>query len=405
MKPVSISEITTFVTAPRDLNLVVVKVETTEPGLVGYGCATFTWRHKAVVEAVEQYLRPKLVGRSVRDIEDVWQSAMGSSYWRNSPVLNNALSGVDQALWDIKGKMAGMPLYELFGGKAREGILVYRHADGSNYDEVAAMVQGYLDEGISHIRCQMGTYGGTSHGGRTQPMTKPENAPHGAYYSPRLYRQTTVEMFARLREDFGYGVEFLHDVHERLTPVDTLAFAKELEPFTLFFLEDVLPPDQIQYLEKIRNQTTVPLAIGELFTHPLEWRTAVQNQWLDYIRVHVSDIGGLTPARKLAMFCEAYAVRTAWHGPPDMTPIGIAAQMHLDLNSANFGIQEFSGFNEAEQNIFPGCPELRGPYAYLNGLPGIGVDFDEEEAAKCPPVELDDAWLWSRLPDGTAVRP
>ncbi|MFT3888118.1 MAG: enolase C-terminal domain-like protein [Arachnia sp.] len=404
MKAISIREISTFVTAPRNLNLVVVKIETSEPGLVGYGCATFTWRHKAVVTAVEEYLRPLLIGRSVRDIEDIWQSAMGSSYWRNSPVLNNALSGVDEALWDIKGKIADMPLYELFGGKCREGILVYRHADGSSYEEVSGMVRQYLDEGVRHIRCQMGTYGGNADGG-LQTIAKPDNAPEGAYYSPRTYRQGVVGLFERLREDFGWDVEFLHDVHERLPLVDSLAFAKEMEPYKLFFLEDALPPDQVQYFATLRQQTSLPLAMGELFTHPLEWREAVQNQWFDFIRVHVSDIGGLTPARKLAAFCEAYGVRTAWHGPNDMTPIGVAAQMHLDLSTPNFGIQEYAGFTEAEQRIFPGCPELRQGYAYLSDRPGIGVGFDEDEAALFPEVELDTSWLFSRLPDGTAVRP
>lgn len=404
MKQISVNEIKTYVTAPAGINLVVVKIETSEAGLVGYGCATFTWRYKAVVEAIDQYLRPMLIGKNVQNIEDIWQSAMGSSYWRNSPVLNNALSGIDEALWDIKGKLANMPLYDLFGGKAREGILVYRHADGPDYSAVAKMVQDFLDQGISHIRCQMGTYGGNAQG-NNQRIVRPEGSPEGAYFSPRAYRQATVAMFEKLRSEFGYEVEFLHDVHERLTPVDALTFARDLEPFSLFFLEDVLPPDQIEYLEKIRNQTTVPLAIGELFTHPLEWKTGVQNQWIDYMRAHVSDIGGLTPARKLAMFCETYAVRTAWHGPPDMSPIGAAAQMHLDLNSPNFGIQEFSGFTEAEQAIFPGCPEIKGPYAYLSDSPGIGVGFDETEALKYPPVDPDDRWLYSRLPDGTAVRP
>jgi mannonate dehydratase len=320
---------------------------------------------------------------------------MGSSYWRNSAVLNNALSGVDQALWDIKGKLAGMPLYELFGGKCREGLIVYRHADGISYEDVAQMVQGYLDQGVRHIRCQMGTYGGNFRGG--QSIAKPENAPAGAYFSPLAYE--------RLREDFGWEVEFLHDVHERLPAVDAMALAKELEQFKLFFLEDALPPDQVQYFQYLREQTTLPLAMGELFTNPTEWRTAIQNQWFDFIRVHLSDIGGLTPARKLAAFCEAYGVRTAWHGPNDMSPIGATAQMHLDLSVPNFGIQEFAGFSDAERRIFPGCPEVRDGYAYVSDRPGIGVDFDEREAALCPPVELDTAWLFSRLPDGTAVRP
>jgi mannonate dehydratase len=404
MKHITIHDIKTFVTAPQGINLVVVKVETSEPELYGVGCATFTWRHKAVVTAVNEYLRPMLIGRSVHNIEDIWQSLMGSSYWRNGPVLNNAISGVDEALWDIKGKLAGMPLYNLFGGKCREGVAAYKHADGKCIEEVEEKVRAYMEEGYRYIRCQMGTYGGNS-GGSMQSMVYPENAPSGAYYSPKIYMRSTIQLFERLRKDIGWDLEILHDVHERLSLAETLTLAKELETYKLFFLEDSLEPEQVSYFEKLRQHTTLPLAMGELFTNPIEWRTIIQNQWIDFIRVHLSDIGGLTPARKLAAFCEAYQVRTAWHGPNDLSPIGATAQMHLDLSCPNFGIQEFAGFNEAEKAIFPGCPEVRKGYIYLNDKPGIGVDFDEKEAAKYPAVEMDFSWLFSRLPDGTAVRP
>ncbi len=416
MAGVTIRDIKTFVTAPRGINLVVVKVETNEPGLVGYGCATFTWRAKAVVAAIDEYLKPLMIGKNAANIEDVWQSAMGSSYWRNGPVLNNALSGVDEALWDIKGKMAGMPLYDLFGGKCREGIAAYRHADGSSLEEVDRAIEAYLDEGYRYIRVHMGTYGGNMNGSRNGEMHRPENCPAGAYYDPRAYMRSVVKLFEHVRAKFGWEIELMHDVHERLTLADTLAFAKEMEPFKLFFLEDSLPPDQIDYFKYLREQTAVPLAMGELFTHPLEWKRVVQNQWIDFIRVHLSDIGGLTPARKLASFCEAYGVRTAWHGPGDLSPIGATAQMHLDLSAPNFGIQEFTGFVEqqsagvtsfveSELEVFPGCPEARNGYIYLSDRPGIGVGFDEKAAAKYPYTEMDFGWLFARLKDGTAVRP
>lgn len=404
MKEIIIRDIKTFVTAPHDINLVVVKVLTSEPELYGVGCATFTWRYKAVVTAVDEYLRPMLIGKSVHNIEDIWQSMMGSSYWRNGPVLNNALSGVDEALWDIKGKLAGMPLYQLFGGKCREGIAVYRHADGNSLEAVEDKVRQYMEEGYRYIRCHMGTYGG-NFDGTIQKMVHPENAPEGAYYSSRMYMRSVVKLFEHIRSRVGWDVEIMHDVHERLSLADTLSFAKEMEAFKLFFLEDSLSPEQVNYYGILRKQTSVPFAMGELFTNSNEWRTIVQNQWIDFIRVHLSDIGGLTPARKLANFCEAYQVRTAWHGPNDLSPIGMAAQMHLDLSCNNFGIQEFAGFNEAEEEVFPGCPQIRCGYAYLNENPGIGVDFDETKAAKYPCVDMDFSWLFSRLTDGTAVRP
>lgn len=405
MKNITIRGIKTIITAPHGINLVVVKVETSEPELYGLGCATFTWRYKAVIPAIQEYLRPMLIGRSVYNTEDIWQTMMGSSYWRNGPVLNNAISGVDEALWDIKGKIAGLPLYELFGGKCREGVAVYKHADGNTIEEVTENLHVLQEQGYRYIRCQMGTYGGTMNGA-PQKLNKPENAPDGMYYSPKRYMQSTVKLFEKVRNDIGWDVELLHDIHERLTPIDTLNLVKEFEQFKMFYVEDALRPDQVGYFEKLRNHTTTPLAMGELFTNSLEWKTIIQNQWIDYIRVHISDIGGLTPARKLAAFSEAYQVRTAWHGPNDLSPVGMTAQMHLDLSSPNFGIQEFAGFNEAEEEVFPGCPQIRNGYAYLNDKPGIGVDFDEEKAKKYPAVDtMDFSWLYSRIEDGTAVRP
>ena len=405
MKNITIRDIKTIITAPHGINLVVVKVETSEPELYGLGCATFTWRYKAVIPAIQEYIRPMLIGRSVYNTEDIWQTMMGSSYWRNGPVLNNAISGVDEALWDIKGKIAGLPLYELFGGKCREGVAVYKHADGNTIEEVTENLHVLQEQGYRYIRCQMGTYGGTMNGA-PQKLNKQENAPDGMYYSPKRYMQSTVKLFEKVRNDIGWDVELLHDIHERLTPIDTLNLVKEFEQFKMFYVEDALRPDQVGYFEKLRNHTTTPLAMGELFTNSLEWKTIIQNQWIDYIRVHISDIGGLTPARKLAAFSEAYQVRTACHGPNDLSPVGMTAQMHLDLSSPNFGIQEFAGFNEAEEEVFPGCPQIRNGYAYLNDKPGIGVDFDEEKAKKYPAVDtMDFSWLYSRIEDGTAVRP
>ena len=242
--------------------------------------------------------------------------------------------------------------------------------------------------------------------GAPQKLNKPENAPYGTYYSPKRYMQSTVKLFEKVSSEIVWEVELLHDIHERLSPVDALNLIKEFEQFKMFYVEDALRPDQVGYFEKLRNQTATPLAMGELFTNSLEWKTIIQNQWIDFIRAHISDIGGLTPARKLGAFCEAYQVRTAWHGPNDLSPVGMTAQMHLDLSSPNFGIQEFAGFNEAEEEVFPGCPQIRNGYAYLNDKPGIGVDFDEEKAKKYPAVDtMDFSWLYSRLEDGTAVRP
>jgi mannonate dehydratase len=396
----AIRDVRTILTAPGGINLVVVKVETTEPGLYGLGCATFTQRHKAVATAVDAYLRPFLVGKDPQRIEDIWQTAMVSAYWRNGPVLNNAISGVDMALWDIKGKIAGLPLYQLLGGKCREGAAVYRHADGRDERELTERVRAFLEQGYRYIRCQLGGYGGRHSG-----VPAPEGALPGAYYDPDAYARSVPRFFEYVRAQVGFEVELLHDVHERLPPVEAIRLAKQLEPYRLFFLEDPLPPEHNDWLRMLRNQCATPIAMGELFVHPAEWTPLVVNGLIDFIRVHISAIGGITPARKLAALCEAFGVRTAWHGPGDVSPVGHAANVHLDLAVPNFGIQEWSGFPEAVREVFPGCPEVRGGYAYVSEAPGLGIDIDEDKAARYPCREGLPAWTLARRPDGSAARP
>lgn len=416
MGKVTIHDIRVILTAPRGNDLICVKVETSEPGLYGLGCATFTQRYTAVVTVINDYLKPLLLGHSVEDINEIWQLVMSNSYWRNGPVLNNALSGIDEALWDIKGKMAGMPVYELLGGKHREAAAVYRHADGNSIEEVDETISRYIEEGYHYIRVHCGFYGGNmdmSGNGKSsfptkdigrQEIHKPEGALPGAYYDPSQYMRSVVDLFAHVREKFGYGIELLHDVHERLTPVEALRLAKDLEPYRLFFLEDALAPEQTEWFEFFRHQTSTPIAMGELFNNPMEWKELISKRYIDYVRAHISQLGGLTPAVKLAHFCEAYGVRTAWHGPGDLTPVGVAANLHLDLASHNFGIQEMSAISDVEREVFPGTPEVRNGYMYPNDKPGFGVDIDEEKAAKYPCEFRDDSWLRPRLPDGTIVR-
>ncbi|MBS5062196.1 MAG: starvation-sensing protein RspA [Hungatella hathewayi] len=401
---VKIRDIRAILTAPNGVDLVVVKVETTEPGLYGIGCATFTQRYETVKTAVEEYLKPLLVGSCVNNIEDIWQLSAGNSYWRNGPVLNNAISGVDQALWDIKGKMAGMPVYELLGGKCRPAAAVYRHADGRDEKELMEQVEKYMEEGYRYLRVQMGTYGGQMNGGK-QEIHSPEGALDGAYYDPAQYSAGVLRMFDYVRGRVGDKLELCHDIHERLAPIAALNLAKELEQYHLFFLEDALSPEQVEWFSIFRNQTATPLAMGELFVNPQEWKPLITGHLIDFIRVHLSMIGGLTPARKLAALCESFGVRTAWHGPNDITPLGVAAQLHLDLVSPNFGVQEFFGFSELEQEIFRGCPQVRDGYLYPNDKPGFGIEFDEELAKRYPCQYREHNWLRSRLPDGTAVRP
>jgi mannonate dehydratase len=411
---ITIRDIKVILTAPAGINLVVVKVETSEPGLYGLGCATFTQRWMSVASAITDHLRPLLLGREVDRIEELWQLMYQHSYWRNSPVLNNAIAGIDIALWDIKGKRAGMPIYDLLGGKVREGAAVYRHADADDAKKVEDRIHGFLSEGVRHFRVQVGGYGGsgaaddymlTTPSGTQYKGAAPEGALPGSYFHPRKYMRATIAALEHVRSVFGDGVELIHDVHERLAPALAVDFAREVESLQLFFLADQLPPEQIAWFENVRRVCTTPLAMGELFNSPLEWAPLITARQIDFTRMHITTIGGLTPARKAAILGEIHGVRTAWHGPGDVSPVGHALNVHLDLASHNFGIQEWSGFNDALREVFPGCQELRQGYAYVNGKPGHGVDVDEALAAKFPCKAVTETWTQSRLPDGSLARP
>lgn len=413
---VKIKDIRVICTAPEGINLVVVKVETNQPGLYGLGCATFAYRHLTVKNLVEEYLKPLLIGKDVENIESLWQLMHQNAYWRNGPAENNAISGVDMALWDIKGKMAGMPCYQLFGGKCREGIPVYRHVDGSDLDEICDNIARFQDMGITHLRCQCGGYGGGGYG--KAPATAPEGSQDGIYLDSRKYIRDTVKLFEGIRNRIGYDMALVHDVHERIAPIEAVRLAKELEPFDLFFLEDPVPLEQIEWLKILRQKTNIPIAQGELFNNPAEWKHLITERLIDFIRVHLSQIGGITPARKLQIFAEQFGVRTAWHGPGDMSPLAHAANIHIDLAAPNFGVQEWSGIEPpnfviqdlkgphgALLEVFPGLPEFKDGYVYANGKPGLGVDLDEKEAEKYPCENTVTVWTQTRLRDGSLQTP
>ncbi|MEJ4046921.1 MULTISPECIES: enolase C-terminal domain-like protein [unclassified Erwinia] len=417
MSKLTITDVKTILTAPGGIDLVVVKIETSEPGLYGLGCATFTQRIHAVSAAIDNYMKPFLLGKDPARIEDIWQSAAVSGYWRNGPVMNNALSGVDMALWDLKGKVAGLPVYELLGGKCRDGIALYRHCDGADEVEVEDNIRARMEEGYQYVRCQMGMYGGAgtddlrliagklAKARNIQPKVSPRQRTAGVYFDPDAYARAVPRLFEHLRNKIGFGVEFIHDVHERITPIAAVQMAKSLEPYQLFFLEDPVAPENIDWLDKLRAQSSTPIAMGELFTQINEYKSLIQNHLIDYIRCHVSTIGGITPAKKLATFAELYGVRTAWHGPGDISPVGVAANLHIDMSITNLGIQEYTPVNEALMEVFPGCPEIDRGYAYLSDRPGLGVDINLKEAAKYPVLGGIPEWTHARLPDGTAARP
>ena len=393
-----ITNVKTILTAPDGIRLVVVKVETSEPGLYGLGCATFTQRPLAVATAVDEYLKPFLIGKDPGNIEDIFQTSFVSSYWRNGPVLNNALSGVDIALWDILGKRAGMPVYQLLGGKCRDAVTLYAHAGGSDFQEVSENIRRYMEQGYRYVRAQVAIPGYSTYGasGGGTPA-----------FEPTPYVNTVVKLFAHLREQLGDEVELLHDVHERIPPIQAINLAKLLEPYHLFFLEDPFAPEDVDYFQLMRQQTSTPIAMGELFNNPNEYVPLIKERLIDFIRVHISQIGGISPARKLAAFCEFFGVRTAWHGPGDVSPVGHAANVALDLACYNFGIQEQHVFRENTREVFPGCPEIRDGCYWASEAPGLGMDINEALAARFPFPEhpLNGGWPPVRRRDGTVIRP
>jgi mannonate dehydratase len=405
LSPLKITRVRAIKTAPQRARLLVVKVETSEPGLYGLGCATFNQRPLAVVTAIEEYLDSFVRGRDADTIEDIWQNTYTSSYWRNGPVLNNALSGLDMALWDIKGKRANMPVYQLIGGKCRFAVDCYAHSSGPDLERLEESVKRNMEAGFRHIRIQLGGYGSPQLSRDADFKDAGFGLPQDTLMDARPYLKATPRMFEHIRKTCGDDIELLHDVHERVQPRDAIRLLKELEQYRPFFIEDPVAPEANDYFRQIRAATTVPIAMGELFNNPHEWVGLIKDRLIDFIRVHLSQIGGFTPARKLAALAEWFNVRSAWHGPSDLSPVGHAANIHLDLAIHNFGIQESLRFNEATQEVFPGCPTIQKGYFHVNEAPGWGVDLNEEAAKKYPYPEHPGYWEPVRRRDGTAVRP
>jgi mannonate dehydratase len=314
MAPVTIKDIKVITTQPNYSKLIVVKIITSEPGLYGLGCATFTQRWRAVVAALEGHIIPFMLGRDVSRIEEAFRMMMVNGYWRNGPVLNNAISGIDMALWDLKGKMANMPVYQLLGGKCREAAACYTHADGRTPQQVVDNVRKFMEEGYHYIRIQMGGYGG-----KAESMYRPEGAPDGAYYDDRAYTRNMLNMMEFVRSKVGDEVELLHDVHERLRPTDAVKFAKDVEQFNLFFLEDLLAPEDIEYFRHVRQVCATPIAMGELFNNPHEWTSMIANRTIDFLRMHISQMGGITPARDAALPGTGRAIFRRWDTRPTCT--------------------------------------------------------------------------------------
>ncbi len=385
----------------------IVKVTTDQPGLYGIGSVSDVNNTPTVIAAVEEVIAPSLIGREAGHIEDIWQYVYNSGYWRNGSILNTAMGGIDVALWDIKGKEAGMPIYQLLGGPCRSAVPCYAHAGGRDLEALLDDIQKYIDERWPVIRCQLGNYGG---GGFFDPneAVRPKNAwSDKRVFDDEAYLENIPKMFEFLRSRLGFGPKLTHDVHEHLRPQSAVTLSKLLEPYRLFFLEDVLPPEQVAWFRLIREQCTTPQAMGELFVNPHEYIPLITERLIDYVRVRVSKGGGITPCRKIATLCEWFGVQTAWQEGGDNDPVNQAAAIHLDMASTSFGIQEENHFSSEELEAFPGHCVQDGGYMHANDRPGLGIDVDEEKAvALLDPEKLRvERAAEDRRADGSIVRP
>lgn len=383
-----------------------VKVLTDQAGLYGIGSISDYSHCGTIITAVEEVIAPHLIGQEAGRIEDIWQSLYTSAYWRNGSILNTALGGIDMALWDIKGKEAGMPVYELLGGPCRAAVPCYAHASGLDLVALEEDVRRYMEEGYQYIRCQLGPYGG---GGFVEPDKAglPKNAwTRERIFDDESYLENIPRAFDHLRAKIGFGPKLTHDVHEHLRPHNAVTLAKLLEPYRLFFLEDALSPEQIGWYRLIRQQCTTPQAMGELFVNPHEWLPLIQERVIDFVRVRVSKVGGITPCRKIAALCEWYGVHTAFQEGGDNDPVNQMAACHLDMAIWSFGIQEENHFRPEELEAFPGHAVLEGGYLYPNESPGLGIDIDEDKAARLLSGERHRGrGAPDRRADGSVVRP
>jgi mannonate dehydratase len=385
-------------------NFVTLKIQT-RSGVTGLGDATLNGRELAVAAYLQEHLVPNLLGRDAGRIEDIWQFFHRGAYWRRGPVTMTAIAAVDVALWDILGKMAGMPLYQLLGGRSREGALVYAHANGRDIAEASDEVGKYMEKGFLAVRAQCGVPGvkktyGISSGGK--PYEPAESAlPAETIWSTPQYLEVVPQMFEQLRRDHGNGVELLHDVHHRLTPIEAARLARNLEPYRLFWLEDATPAENQKSFELIRKHSVTPLAVGEVFNSIWDCKYLIENQLIDYIRTSIVHGGGITHLRRLADFAALYQVRTGFHGATDLSPVCMGAALHFDTWVPNFGIQEYMFHSEQANDVFPHDYTFRDGRLHCGESPGHGVTLDEKLAAKFPyapkqlPVaRLEDGSMW-----------
>lgn len=397
----TITDAKVFVSSPGR-NFVTLKIYT-DQGVYGLGDATLNGRELSVASYLRDHLVPCLIGRNPFDIEDIWQYFYKGAYWRRGPVTMSAIAAIDMALWDIKGKALNTPVYNLLGGRSRRGVMVYGHANGTTIEETVDEVGKYIDQGYLAIRAQTAvpglndTYGVSTDKLFYEPAKK--GLPPEGNWSTEKYLAHVPKLFEKIRATYGSDPHLLHDCHHRLTPIEAARLGKELEPFHLFWLEDAVPAELQEGFRIIRQHTTTPLAVGEVFNVSYDATTLITEQLIDYIRMSIVHGGGLTPMKKVAALAEIYHVRTGCHGPTDVSPVTMAASLHFETAINNFGIQEYMRHTPETDAVFPHEYYFENGHLHITDAPGLGVDFDEKLAEQYP---YERAYLpISRKLDGT----
>ena len=368
-------------------NFVTLKIEC-DDGSTGLGDATLNGRELAVASYLTDHVIPCLIGRDAHRIEDIWQYLYKGAYWRRGPVTMSAIAAVDTALWDIKGKIAGLPLYQLLGGAMREGCMVYGHANGATIEDTIEAALEYQRQGYKAIRLQSGVPGLASTYGvsKDRYFYEPADAdlPTENVWSSEKYLRSVPPLFAAAREALGWDVHLLHDVHHRLTPIEAARLGKDLEPYRPFWIEDSTPAENQANFRLIRQHSTTPLAVGEVFNSIWDCKGLIEEQLIDYIRATVVHAGGITHLRRIAAFADLHNVRTGCHGATDLSPVCMAAALHFGLSVPNFGVQEYMRHTDETDAVFP------HGYSFVDGMmhpgdaPGLGVELDESLAATFP---------------------
>ncbi|WP_204993338.1 MULTISPECIES: D-mannonate dehydratase ManD [unclassified Sphingopyxis] len=393
-----------IVTSPGR-NFVTLKIEC-DDGTTGVGDATLNGRELAVASYLADHVVPCLIGRDAHRIEDIWQYLYKGAYWRRGPVTMASIGAVDMALWDIKGKVAGLPVYQLLGGASREGCMVYGHANGATIEDTIAAALDYQRQGYRAIRLQCGVPGMASTYGVSgdKYFYEPADAdlPTENIWSTAKYLRIVPELFAAAREALGWDVHLLHDVHHRLTPIEAARLGKDLEPYRPFWIEDATPAEDQEAFRLIRQHTTTPLAVGEIFSSVWDCKALIENRLIDYIRATVLHAGGITHMRQIASLADLHQIRTGCHGATDLSPVTMAAALHLGLAIPNFGIQEYMRHTPETDAVFPHAYRFADGMLHPGDAPGLGVDIDEALAADHPyaraylPVNrLEDGTMWS----------